>query len=485
MKRALTSVLCLAVLLSGCGGGGSGGTTATPTPTATTPTPTPTPTPTASTGCTLRERQDWAAAQLREWYLFPETLPSVLDPAAYASVDDYIDALTATARAQGKDRYFTYLTSIAEENAYNNSGDTAGFGFRIGVDSTQTRVYITETFEGAPALAAGIDRGAEILGIGTTPSTIRTINQIAREDNGSLTNALGPDTVGTTRTFQISQGGTNRAYTISKANFLISPVSSRYGSQIIDYNGGRYGYINLRTFIRTADDQMRTAFASFRAAGITNVVVDLRYNGGGLITTAQLMGDLLGGNRSTSDVFNYITFRPEKSVENQTRFFAPQPQSISPMRISFIGLSGTASASELVINAFIPFLGNRAALVGANTYGKPVGQIALDRPACDDRLRVVALATENGQHQGTYYSGLASKVGAFCAAGDTYAAQLGSTQDSLTNAALSFAAGLRTCPAGTGGTDGISTRALARSEDITPLRPDHPSVAQRDIPGLF
>ena len=69
--------------------------------------PPPPPPPTAS-ACSLSARKDWAAAQLREWYLFPETLPANLNPAAYASVDDYIDALTATARAQRRDRFFTY-----------------------------------------------------------------------------------------------------------------------------------------------------------------------------------------------------------------------------------------------------------------------------------------------------------------------------------------------------------------------------------------
>src|ERR1041384_5459045 len=105
MRQRITAVLALIGLLSGCGGGGGGGggQTASTGTTATT----------TGSGCSLRERQDWAFAQLREWYLFPETLPASLDPTPYASVDSYIDALTATARAQRRDRYFTYLTSIA------------------------------------------------------------------------------------------------------------------------------------------------------------------------------------------------------------------------------------------------------------------------------------------------------------------------------------------------------------------------------------
>src|ERR1043166_4277330 len=99
--RRFGAVLGLLALLSGCGGGsGGGGQTASPGPTAG-----------GSTGttCSLRDRQDWAFAQLREWYLFPETLPASLDPTPYATVSDYIDALTAPARAQGRDRFFTFL----------------------------------------------------------------------------------------------------------------------------------------------------------------------------------------------------------------------------------------------------------------------------------------------------------------------------------------------------------------------------------------
>ena len=132
--QRFTAILALAGLLSGCGGGGTssaGGGASTQT------------TPVNAT-CSLRDRQDWAAAQLREWYLFPETLPASLDPTPYASVDAYIDALTATARAQRRDRYFTYLTSIAEENAYYASGSSAGFGIRLSYDVAARRVFVAE-----------------------------------------------------------------------------------------------------------------------------------------------------------------------------------------------------------------------------------------------------------------------------------------------------------------------------------------------------
>ena len=477
MRQRVAAVLALIGLLSGCGGGGGGGSGTTASTQTTTPT-------SSGTTCSLSDRKAWALAQLREWYLFPETLPASLDPAPYATVGDYIDALTATARAQHRDRYFTYLTSIAQENAFYASGSSAGFGIRLSYDTAARRVFVNEAFEGAPALAAGIDRGTEILAIGTSASDLRNVSDIiAAEGVDGITNAIGPTTAGTTRLLRVTDAANGtRDLTVTKADYSLTPVSSRYGARIINDGGLMVGYVNLRTFIDTADPALRNAFASFRAAGITNVIVDLRYNGGGLVSIAETFGDLLGGNRSASDVFDFTTFRPEKASNNTRHNFAPQPQSISPTRIAFIGTGGTASASELVINGMLPFYRANEALVGTNTYGKPVGQIAVDRSACDDRLRVIAFATENGAHEGTYFDGLAPKMNATCQAGDDIAHPLGDPLEASTRAALDFLAG-RSCTAISAAPPGAQALQAQRPRELlTPPRPDTP---QREVPGLF
>ena len=483
MKTArFGTALALLAMLSSCGGGGGGGGGPAPDPGPIGSVPTPPPPPPAAT-CSLRARQDWAAAQIREWYLFPEALPASLDPSAFASVDAYIDALTATARAQRRDRFFTYVTSIAEENAFFNSGSSAGFGIRLSYDVNAGRVFVAEAFEGAPALAAGIDRGTEMLAIGTSAANLRTVASImAAEGPDGVINALGPSTPGLTRVLRFTPaGGATRDATLAKADYELTPVSNRYGAKIIDDGGRRAGYINLRTFISTADPALRNAFASFRAQGITDIIVDVRYNGGGLVSIAELVGDLLGANRSTSDVFSFTTFRPEKSSNNSTRLFRPQPQSVAPTRIAFIGTTASASASEMVINAFIPYLHANAALIGTNTYGKPVGQIALDQAACDDRLRVVAFRTENVARQGDYFDGLASKVEASCAAADDIARPLGDPAEASTRAALDFLAG-RPCTRISGG-GAITTQAIRERREL--LTPDRPSTVQREVPGTF
>ena len=490
-SRRIGAAVSILALLSGCGGGsgGSTGTVATPVASAPTSTPSPTPvatpTPTTTAGCSLRERQDWASAQLREWYLFPETLPASLDPTPYTSVDTYIDALTATARGQRRDRYFTYLTSIASENAYYASGETAGFGIRLSNNSTTRRTFIAEAFEGTPALAAGIDRGTEVLAIGTSATNLRTVSDIiATEGTGGITTALGSNFAGTTRVLRIrSPAGVTSEVTVAKADYVLDPVSNRYGYKILDDGGKKVGYVNLRTFISTAESPLRTAFAAFRAAGVTQVVLDLRYNGGGLVSLANTLGDLLGGNRSTSDVFSYTTFRPEKSSNNSTKFFAPQAQSVSTMKLAVIGTSGTASASELVTNSMIPYLGTNMALVGTNTYGKPVGQVALDKPACDDRLRVIAFATQNRDRSAAYFDGLATVVPNTCAAADDFAFPLGDAREASIAAALNFLGGRGCTPITATATSSLSRSKSTGINEL--LTPDRPDTIQREVPGAF
>ncbi|HEX7874800.1 MAG TPA: S41 family peptidase [Sphingobium sp.] len=469
----------MAAMLSACGGGDGGGST-----TGATGGPTPTPTP-VSTACTLRARQDWAAAQLNEWYLFSDTLPASLDPSPYSSLDDYIDALTATARGQGRDRYFTFVTSIAEETAYYNSGSDVSLGVRLATDTTGRRLAVIEAFEGGPALTAGIDRGTEILAIGTSTSNLQTVSSLADAGGVSaIVTALGPDTAGTSRVLRVADAGGVRVVTVTKRAFELTPVSSRYGSRIIDYAGHRIGYVNLRTFISTADPALRTAFAQFRAQGITEIVVDLRYNGGGLVSIAKLMGDLMGGARATTEVFDYETFRSEKSSSNLTRYFSAQPEAIAPTRIAFIGTPSTASASELVINGFVPYLGTNMALVGGNTYGKPVGQIAIDRTECDDRLRIVAFATQNSARSGNYFSGLATVVPRTCQAYDDISRPMGDAAEVMTRQALDFIVG-GSCTPITMTASARSARAPVSDESGTLLTPDKPRAAQRDVPGLF
>lgn len=464
----------LAVSLSACGGGGSGNNTGGGTSGGTS----------GGTGgtnsCSLSARQDWARDVLQEWYLFPELLDTSVNKAAYSDVQSYIDALVAPARAQNKDRYFTYLTSIQEENDLINSGSNAGFGVRLGYDSAANRVYVVEAFENAPALAAGIDRGTEILQINGQS----VANLMASGGPAAVSDALGPGDPGVTRNLTVrSAAGVEQTVSVTKAEFALDPISDRYGVKILpDGAGGQVGYINLRTFIvQDAGPQLRTAFGQFRSAGVTRVILDLRYNGGGLVSIADLLGDLMAEGRE-GQVFSETKLRPSKASENSTKLFENQNQQIAVTRLAVIGRGGTASASELVTNSFIPYLGTSLALVGENTYGKPVGQYAFDRSACDDRLRAVTFKTVNAAGNGEYFSGLASVMGATCRAGDDIFTQLGEPSEASVKVALDYIAG-RTCTPMISAAKTSSFSAEGGTQTL--LQPRIPNAVQRENPGVF
>ena len=483
-RRPIAAVTLAAMMLASCGGGGDGGTLGGG-PVTVTPTPSPTPTPTPN--CALASRQSFAKAVIDEWYLFPGDVASV-NPGAYGDVQSYIDALVAPARALTKDRFFTYVTSIAEENAFFESGSSAGFGVLMAYDSVGQRIVIAEAYEGAPAFAAGIDRGTAIVGIGTNSGNVRTVASIvAAEGTQGLTDALGPNDTGVSRVLRITDAAGTRDVTVAKADYSLDPVSDRYGAKIISEGGRSYGYLNLRTFIASADDQLTDAFADFRAQGVTDIIIDFRYNGGDLVSTANLMGDLLGAGRA-GQIFSQTRFRPSKSAtEDDEHRFAPVAQSIAPTRIAFIGTGSTASASELVINSMLPYLGADMTLVGSNTYGKPVGQIALDKAECDDRMRVVAFATGNASGQSDYYDGLAPKIANSCAANDDLAFPLGDPREASVRAAIDFLAGnaCTTRIADASARTASRDRRFAVAAPPAMLVPERPSAAQRELPGLF
>lgn len=479
--RALISALALA--LAACGGGGTGsggsapsaGTAPTPTPS---PTPTPTPTPAA---CSLRSQQDAVSQLLDEWYLFPNLLAAV-NPDNFNTLQGFIDARVAPARAQNRDRFFTGATSIAQENALIQSGSSAGFGVRLGFDSSAGRLFVIEGYEGTPAFAAGLDRGTEILAIGTTAGTLQTVSSLFASGGAqAVSNALGPNEPGLTRVLQFRpRGGAVTERSVTKADFSLDPVSDRYGTLILNDGGTRVGYLNLRTFIiEDAQRQMREAFGQFREQNIARIIIDLRYNGGGLVSGADVLGDLLLAGR-TGQVWSRNVWRPEKSAQNRTRNIAAEPNAINPARIAFITTGSSASASELVINGLLPYVGSNIAIVGSNTFGKPVGQAAFDFASCDLRVRPVTFQTVNANNQGEYFSGLASVMPNTCRANDDISFQLGDPAESSVRTALDFVNG-RSCTPIISSTGTMWT--MRGERDMLTSR--DPNAAQVEMPGLF
>jgi C-terminal processing protease CtpA/Prc len=451
-------------VLSACGGGGSDGGGSAGNGGG------------SGSACGESARKAWVLDVARDWYLFPETLPSNVNLAAYATAEDLLDALTATARDQGKDRFFSYLTTRSEENSLFAEGEFVGFGFRNRTDDGN-RPFVLDVFAGSPAADAGLRRGDEIVAVNEGNGFVPVSQSLA--GGRTLSDLLGPADAGVTRGLRLLRDGATVEVSMVKRVVTLDPVPDGFGTAVLPLAGTTgVGYLHLRSYISTADSQLRAAFADFRARNLQYYIVDLRYNGGGLVSTAELINDLLGDARSTSDVQYRVQHNAARSNQNSTVRFQPLAESVSPVRIAFLTTDGTASASEINANSMKPWV--ESAIVGSDTLGKPVGQYAFDLNGCEDRLRLVAFKTVNALGEGDYYSGLASSMQFACAGDDTLDAPLGSSSDSLVQEAMYWLSnGSCRAPmsASAGGAD--ARLKTAPSRDAAPRRP-----LERWLPGL-
>jgi len=171
----------------------------------------------------------------------------------------------------------------------------------------------------------------------------------------------------------------------------------------------------------------------FEAAGVTALVVDLRYNGGGLVLTAQRLADLIAGFIAAGQVQSQTLYNSGKSSLDTTTLFQQRPESLPLLQqVVFITTGSSASASELVVNALGPHTVVR--LVGTTTFGKPVGQNALSYCGGDRLLRAVTFETVNSLGEGQYYDGLAVD----CPAPDDLERPLGDPLEASLASALSL-----------------------------------------------
>lgn len=446
--------------------------------------------------CGVTAQKQFVLNTAREWYLFPELLPASTDPSAYADANSLLDALTATARAQGRDRFYSYVTSIAAEQALLAGGESAGFGISLLIDEPARRVFLGQVFEGSAAADAGLARGDEILAVGSSTATLQPVATLLATPNG-LTEALGPSTSGTARTLRWRNlAGQEFTREIVKRTFTILPVPPAQVRLIQRTGLPPVGHLTLRTFISTADAELRAAFETFRTSGVRDVIIDLRYNGGGLVSTAELLLNLLAGDR-TNQVSYATRFNPSKASSEQTVRFQAQAQTIPTLRVAFVTTGQSASASELVANSLAPYA--QTVLVGARTFGKPVGQFAFDIAACDFRLRLVTFKSVNARGDGDYFSGLpdpgfAAAGGQSCAARDDLTRLPGDPVETMTAAALNWINN-GVCPTGAiadsglpvaGGAGAVRKAAAEFDTDrLIPLDYERPSELQRLVPGAY
>jgi C-terminal processing protease CtpA/Prc len=419
----------------------------------------------------LEKQAVWADAQ--DWYLYQDLLPATVDPALYATPSDLLDAVTAEARAQGKDRYWSFITTQQATQQYYGDGQSVGFGIGLLVRGTQ--LFVSQVIPGAAAAGAGFARGDEILAIGPDEAHLEPVGP--HLSDGTLGALFPPPVAAEVRAFQVKTlAGDTVTRTVTTRVYDLVPVPSHWTSNGI-------GYVGLRTFIGTAEAPLRAAFETFRSATtpVTGVVVDLRYNGGGLVSIAEVLADLLGGGLAPRKMYD-LRLNAGHAGQGGTTFFTARAEAIAGLKVAFITTGASASASELVVNVLDPYL--PAALVGSRTYGKPVGQYTLDLAPCDDVLFLIAFKLVNSAGHGDYYDGLPDGSPSFhaplCAAVDDLTHAQDSALEASTAAALYWLANGTCPPAPTG-----AAALRAAASPISYPAAAAPTPAQRDIPGLF
>jgi hypothetical protein len=432
--------------------------------------------------CTTERANRFVYDATLDWYLhYPRYLPDpVPDPAGYGHPQDLLDALTAEARAAGLDRGWSYVASLSAVNAYYAGGSSVGFGLSLQIRSGQ--LFLTQVIGGSAADEAGFLRGDEILSI----SEGATVRWATGGSEAELAAALGPSTTDVIRVFEVApvDGGQTEFREVQKRDYTLDPVPVAH---VLERTGlPPVGYVNLLTFISTADDQLRDAFALFQ--GVEDVIVDLRYNGGGLVNTAVVLANLLGGGRGGDVMFRWYLNEAHLAQTPPPELFSPEAGSVTVRRIAFVTTRASASASELVVNALEPWVD--VAIVGDRTYGKPVGQSGFTLESCDLLLGLIAFGLENAEHDGAYYDGLPDAAGgytgAFCPADDDLAHPMGDEAEASTAAALFFLdSETGTCPPAAAPAPALRASVLRSSAGAFHPTAAEPTPAQRDIAGLF
>ncbi len=371
---------------------------------------------TPPSNCSTTSQNLWVRDQLNTYYYWNRFLPSNVNPATFNSPEEYLDRV----RYRPIDNTYSYITSAAANDAFFSDSQFIGFGFRQQTSNTDIRVL--QVYDGSPALDAGLARGDVITHVNgqSVPQMIAS---------GTIGNAFGASEIGVAATIDFEKlSGERRQARMVKRLVTIPTVSH---ARMVDVDGRRVGYLVFANFVQPSTAALNEAFAAFRAANITELILDLRYNGGGLVDVAVHLGSLIGGSRTSGQVMlNYIHNDVIGPQANRTVRFTSPEQGLGLQRLFVITTRASASASELIINSMRPFM--PVIVIGDTTFGKPVGQYGLR--FCEKILAPVSFSIKNANNEGDFFDGIAPT----CAAGDDYLRELGDASEASYAEALAY-----------------------------------------------
>lgn len=364
---------------------------------------------------------------MKEWYFWTEELPSAPDYQSATSNEEFLNSILY----KPLDR-FSYLTT---QEAFNNAfvGRNAGHGFGFAFTADE-KLYITFVFSESPAGKDGWQRGWEIMQINGQPiSSYKT-------STGGYDFKLGASNPGITNSFTFRlPDGSITTRTNTKAEYQSNSVLDR---RVINLDDKKIGYWAYQSFKATAglnptrSSEVQSTMEFFQAQEINELIIDLRYNGGGSVAVAEQIMNYLIQPANSGKLMYTNKLNSIKTSLNDSENFS-KIGNLNLNRIIFITSRGSASASELVINSLDPYMD--LILIGDNTYGKPVGSFPLARynnvlQQNNVELVPITFATANSEGKAEYFDGFPANY----TVGDSPNIPWGDPADLRLNAALQY-----------------------------------------------
>ena len=424
-RRSRSSAIlvgALALLLAACGGGGGGGSAGAGS---------------SATTCTVAEETGWLGDFFARTYFWNPLSPRP-DASGFASANDYFKALLyaggdpipgTSGQRWPRDRW-SGSQSTERFNQFYGEGQSMGYGVAVAGLEVKGQpaqpLYVRYVDPLSPAALADVRRGDRVLAIGE-----RSAADVIQADDFS---ALSATATGQTLTLRLQRGTAERMATLVSAVYPNTPVPEPMQRLVTTPAGRRVGYLHLQSFVAQGADPLRTRFAEFRAQGVEQVVLDLRYNGGGLVSAATLVGSHFGGPRVAGQVFATLLYGPSQASRNTVyRFDSPAPAaSLSSPRVYALVGRRTCSASEMLING-LRGVGVEVVAIGEATCGKPVGFVP--ESSCGTTWSIVNFESVNALGQGRYFDGLAVT----CPVAEDFTRPMGAAGDPLLASALHHA----------------------------------------------
>lgn len=409
-----------------------------------------------SENCSPADEKRFVDGVMRRHHLFNDQLPE-LDRSQFETADALLRALVEDVVPPDR---FSFIASKSGEVQFYEEGKVLGLGLSLRFVDDElflSQVYGSQAREPeSPASRVGLRRGDRVVSVGG-----RTIEDLV--EAGELDGAFGPNVPGEEVELTVeTRDGSSRSVTVVRDFFVFEPVPV---IEIFREDEVTIGYLVLRSFVEPAVPSLQEAFDRFRSAPIDAVILDLRYNSGGLLGVARRLSELVVGRTSANEIIFQRVFNEDNASCLETDRLTARPQSLDRVdRVVAITLEGTASASEQVISGLGPHV--ETWTVGDTTFGKPVGQLGF--PFCEDRvLRPVTFRTVNANGEGDYFGGIVPD----CPVAERVDAELGDPAEAMLAVALARASRLVCDP---------SKRRLPRPAPTgTTLRhPDRPPGAE-------